>query len=970
VKNTICNISKKKPIVMALSALMGAHIGAINAQDSDSDIEEVVVTGSFIRRTEGFRSSSPVTQISSDDIAAFGTSNIGDVISALSFNNGTPTTANILGSTPTVATTQSFNLRGLGARATLNLVDGLRVVNGNVNTFLPQIALQRLDIVTDGAAALYGTAAVAGVVNFVPLKSYDGVKVEVFGQGDARGDYEDFQFSMLAGGEFAGFDIVGALEVRNNGNLGFLDRPDQFDGGITFSSTGNPGTYNVPVRDENGMLTGDTSRTPDPGCGTREDQTVRGSNPAGFVFGGRCRFEFGEFHDYRTKQDTANAFTNISYDVSDTLSLSFQGSLYEREDFIRRSPSSSGGNTGALPAVIRGELPGNPYRAVDANGNPLFARDTDGDGIPDRNSENQVILDPNGIPFNEDVTFNAWRPFTKYGTLPSNLNGDGSRRGGGKTTGYRTVFTADYSVPFLSGWEGRSAYTHQKSKDEDYDSNYRTSAIAAGLNCDVTGPREDCFNPFYTDDPALMNSQALVDRIAVQQKDRDIDRLQTFDTFISGTVEPGGFQLPGGSIGAAVGYQWRRTENEYTPTQLAAEDDRFNGAQQFPSAFSREVNSIFMELSLPVLEMLELQYAVRKEEYTSGQDSTDPKYGVIFTPFNNLSLRASAGTSFVAPTPGQLNAPESCGLQPIDDPFSDFTSFAQTCNTGNPDLVPESADTLSVGFTWDIIPDLRLDMSWSETDFKDRIVATGLSDVLANDFANYIKAYGTPSTPNGEPTLDQLATWLADPRSDKRIVRNANDLGFVERVFVSSSNASSELVRAVDMQLTYMFGFQSVGDFRLNANATYIDTHEVQFQASEEPFEATGAQNDFTRIVPPIPRWKANVGLGWIRGNHAARMTARFTDTVTYDSLNLPSSWRSVLPNLVTGIEEIDQMTTVDLSYTYNNIDVLGGNGEVTLGSRNLFDVYPDRLGNLGGNEAFLYDPTGRMIYARLSYEF
>lgn len=172
----------------AIAAALLIPSGAAIAQDA-LEVEEVVVTGSFIRRTEGFRAASPITQIGAEDIALAGTPNMGDVIHNLSFYQGSTVTQNSL--TGASSTTTSINLRGLGAGATLNLVDGMRVIGTNVNTFLPQIAIQRLDIVTDGAAALYGSQAGAGVVNFVPRTSYDGVKVEVYQQGDSRGDYKD-----------------------------------------------------------------------------------------------------------------------------------------------------------------------------------------------------------------------------------------------------------------------------------------------------------------------------------------------------------------------------------------------------------------------------------------------------------------------------------------------------------------------------------------------------------------------------------------------------------------------------------------------------------------------------------------------------------------------------------------------------------------------------------------------------------
>lgn len=160
-----------------LTAAIAASLLTVSAPTlaQDSQVEEVVVTGSFIRRTEGISAASPVVSFSAEDIEAQGTINMAEVVQNLTFNNGTGVSNSIQGVSNQIA---SFNLRGLGSRATLPLIDGKRVVTTNVQQLLPTMALQRMDIVTDGAAALYGTDAVAGVVNLVPYTSYDGVKIE------------------------------------------------------------------------------------------------------------------------------------------------------------------------------------------------------------------------------------------------------------------------------------------------------------------------------------------------------------------------------------------------------------------------------------------------------------------------------------------------------------------------------------------------------------------------------------------------------------------------------------------------------------------------------------------------------------------------------------------------------------------------------------------------------------------------
>ncbi|MCB1665238.1 MAG: TonB-dependent receptor [Pseudomonadales bacterium] len=961
---------QKKLLCAAISLGLLQLSGTAFAQAPE--VEEVVVTGSFIRRTEGFRAASPITQIGAEDIAVAGTPNLGDVIHNMSFNQGSSITQNSL--TGASSTTTSINLRGLGAGATLNLVDGMRVIGTNVNTFVPQIALQRLDIVTDGAAALYGSQAVAGVVNFVSRDAYDGVKLEVYQQGDDRGDYKDTLLSALAGTEWNGLNIVGAAEWRTNGTLRMRDRPDQMNAGLTSSSTSNPGNYTVPLRDAAGNLTGRTTTLPDPGCGTtREDPTQQGSNPNGFLFsstgtaaGTRCWYDYGEFWDYRTAQDVGTAFVNMSYDVSPDLSLQATTSFFSRRAYNRGSASNPGGRVSELP-VIRGELPGNPFRAKDSNGNLLFAQDANGDGIPDRNAAGQVILDPNGIAFNEDVRFASWRPWGKQGTLPSQLNSDGSMGSDVYFRGWRQTLKADFAVPYVEGWRGVATYVYSAQLEKSLAPNFSLSALQQGLNCDVLNDREACFNPFVSTDPSTLNTQAVADSTVLHSnRVHNEDKLQTFDLVFSGDVPLGGFELPGGSIASAIGYQRRSDRFDNIPSLHSLTGDVFIGSQLFPTSDGRHVDSYFMELSLPVLDNLELSAAIRNEKYSTGQSSTDPKYGIVYTPLDFLTLRASKGTSFIAPSLDDLNAPESCGLTNVSDPFTTFAAFTANCSRGNPNLVPESADTMSVGFELDLIEGMKVSVDWSETDFTDRIVTSTTADVLATDFFNFQQATGFAGP--GKPTLAQVAAWVADPRSDKRIQRNPLALDQIDRVISGSSNASSMLVRAADLKWSYRFSVGDLGMFNVGLNGTYVDTYQYQLRPDRPVVEAAGNQNNNTGAVPPMPRWKGNLSLGWLRGQHSANITGHYIHHMVFDADKFSYQARMPFSNY-RDPSMLRSSLIFDASYNYTGYEALGGEFSLTVGARNLFDRMPQKVPMLGGMESVLYDPTGRMLYARITYE-
>ena len=979
---------KRKLLCAAISMSLLPLAGTALAQD-DVEVEEVIVTGSFIRRSEGFQSASPLTQISLEDIQAQGTPNMGDVIHNLSFNQGSSVSSNI---TPgSGGTTTAINIRGLGAGATLNLVDGKRIIDDNVNQMLPQIAIQRLDIVVDGAAALYGSQAVAGVVNFVPIKSYDGFKVEVFNmQTDASDSYEEQMYSFLWGTEIGPIDIVTSGQWRDNSNLLWSDREDTYKAGFNFSSSGNPGQYSVPARDEMGMLTGESSRQGDLGCGdmaTMSDPTGAGDrlNPNGNLGSNNtCYMDFGQWWELQPKNQQAVFYTNANWEVNDDLTLNAQLNWNSMTYQGQESAANPGGRVDELP-MLRGELPGNPYRAKDANGNALFAADMNGDTLPDRNAAGVVQLDPLGIPFNEDVNFSGWRPFGKSQTPASGLNSNGSFPGFYRETAFRIALDADFTVPFLEGWRGAASVMYASEKNMGRDNNQSFSAISQGLNCDTLGPIDECFNPWAVNPDVLRpytNSQAVADSLFPTQllRRRTDSTLHTMDVILNGEVPLGNFELPGGPVGMAVGVQRRGNGFDWSPSALYQSGDLYNGQADQPANETRTVDAWFIELALPVLDNLELTMATRDERYSTGQSSTDPKFGITYAPTEWLTLRATKGTAFIAPSLNDLNAPERCNLSNIDDPMSSFFAYARRCQAGNRMLTPETADTQTWGITLEPIDNLRIDLDWTQTNFQDRIVSIDPQQLLSLDYFNWSNSTGVSGR---EPTVAELTNWVASGQQDPRIVRAAADATQILRVTVGQSNAAANNVEAYDLKVRYQFdldaitgllGFNDVGAITVNFNATKIDLWEYQKFATDPMSSPLGQRNRFLGEAPPLPELKANLRIGWVNGSHSVNVASQYIDEVEYDGYNWGSSFFNQFPHF-TGfdISERDMLrasTITDAAYNYRGLEVYGSSVDLTFGVRNLFDRLPQRVNDFAGMESVLYSGRGRMMYGRLTMEF
>lgn len=982
---------KRNLLCAAISLSLLPMTSPALAQDSeDREVEEVIVTGSFIRQSEGFSQASAVTQLNAEDLVETGTLNMGEVVQNLSFVNGSASAVtNTIQGTDSRST--SVDLRGLGSSSTLTLMDGKRLVDENVNAMIPTIAIQRLDIVADGAAALYGNEAVAGVVNFVPYKSYDGLKVDAFYEQDSRGDYDEQSLQMLWGHNIGGeLDLVLAGQFRENSRLAWDERNKLANAGLGLSSNA-PGNYYTPDRDENGQYTGDRSSAVDPNCAPASERTDYeegvANNPLGASLGGSCYFDFGDTRSYREPTQTTQLFANATWDINSDLSLMVQGfrtRLYERAYTSTSNPGNS--RIGELPAV-RGEIPGNPFRAVTASGVPLFGVDNNGDGIPDRGNQDlnndgtpDAIVSgttDNGVPLFEDVQARTLRPINKTHNTGAGHTPDGDNISGSRDLITRYTFQADFQVPYLQGWEGMAAYTYNQREFRFMSNqNYDIEAMKQGLRCDVANDRDACYNPFFVMDQADQNSVHVMNDIAARDREMTEDTLGVIDLVINGQLSLGDYTLPGGEIGMALGYQNRNATYRNTPSAVELAGDTWigNDIKETHTSGNRKIDAYFAELAVPVLPSVELEMALRREEFSTGQSSTDPKFGATWAPTNWLTLRATQGDAFIAPTLEQLLNPTTCALSTVTDRFGPFSAFTTACGGGNPDLENETAQSRQLGFDL-AFDDFDFSLTWNETDFENRIINITGQDVMELEFDNFQAATGfTGSGTEGEyPSREQLEAWVNSDQSNPDIVRDPNDIYTILQVNnTSSTNAESVKVTAYDIDGTYRFRFDNIGNFNINLRATYIEEFLYQDDPSQPLVDGAGKYNDNTSAAPPLPQWKANLRMGWNRGAHSITSTVHYVDSMPYDGplfSHIDFFGGTYRPANIDE-EGIKAWTDMDIAYTYRGINLFDGELALTVGSRNVFDREAQRSPEFAGVLGALQDPMGRSIYARAVYDF
>jgi len=1011
---------------------------------AEDELEEVVVTGSYIKR-DSFDMSSPVDVMDEYEISEQGTPNLGDVLRNSTYNFGVESVGNILGANPQTAGLQQANFRGLGAGATLTVLDGRRVVQGNLANTYPQLMIDHTESLTDGGATLYGTDAVGGVFNIIPKKNFDGFEVMV-GSQQAE-DYFHDSYGFIWGGGDGNTSFVIAGEHREQDALHFYERGEYYLGSASYSSTSWPGNFSVPNRDTTtGELSGTRTTRPDPGCGLNNNTTGVDTNGDGTISSherkaggipayrqgfqvGSCRWEFGANFDYFDEFTADSLAGNYSNDMDNGLTISGELMWTSRNTISRGSPSNPGGRIPEL-GPVPGDNPGNPYRAfIDNDGDGryetadldalLYAVDANGDGVPDRYTDGtdldgnglpDVIVagtDPSmGIPFSEDVSFTtSWRPVGYPFSGPSRLNEDRTSNGAanGKLRTIRSVTQVDYDIN--EDWSGYSSVVWSELVSQLGGRGESLSAISAGVNGTllVRDPASESsrmawFNPFTTQnyacvnrdcsggvlqtDPNQINDSAVYDQIAYDDPDVVTSTITIFESVATGDL----MEFGAGTAQAALGVQYRDEEYEVDANIVSNNLDVWIGVGQPDYVVDRQTTAFFGEVRLPVTETIEidasetieidasLRHEMVEDKSTEDLDHTDYRLGVLFVPTDNISIRASYNTSFIAPSLVALYAPSTLqGLSQVTDPFLGTSAFVSRTTGGTPSLRPEEAKIYNLGFTLFFLDnDLRVDFDYKYFDFTDRIIRPAAQEALLKDAA-LAQAAGYSQDPIG------LLGWIADPSNPQTVSRGPIS-GDIQLVLTDQINAQSMEWEGFDLSTNYSMG-TDYGDFNFGIDATYTMAYDYE-SIGQAAVEGAGKRNNNTAAVPPTPKLRANLRGAWSMGIHNVSLYGRYFSEVEGVLTGDPFAVFCGAAAGAAGLFGINSAThcpetypdhlTWDLQYNVNFDDMLmdGMRVNLQLGAINLTDEKATPHITLGGLETFLYDPRDRMFYARLKVGF
>lgn len=668
---------------------------------AEEEVEEVVVTGSYIKSspTDG---ASPVEIVDRSTIDDLGATSIADITNNIAVNSGSENRSDSFTQGGTQGTS-NINLRGLGLSSTLVLVDGRRhTVSGAtandgsvfVNTsMIPVVALDRVEILKEGAASIYGSDAVAGVVNYIFRRDFEGFEMEASRQEADIGDQTDDRYSLIWGTGDDTTSVVLAASV--------LDRTamagSEFDPGLARNGISGLGNSFLllggPTTVASGPYAGDYTayqNVPDANCVANAGIIIpqASGERCGFYYGSRFNVVNDEDHEsvYASVKSTLDNgmdfemdYMHTSVDVNDNP----QSPSYPALSYL--SPSNmimpgTGGSPFAVPALWLGRALGSAFPS------PHAPRDIDGD---------RISL---GLSGEMDNGF---------------------------------TLDAHYTV------SGEREYFRQPDTS--------TSRFAAAIAGNGGTSGDQTWSLF---DPSA-NSPELIEWISTAQETWTEVELSVLDVLLSGNV--GDLDIAAGLQMKEEEYSVARSANSITEFDAAGNlvtpaDLIFLGGG-LVSDGNRDSSAVFVEASKQVNDKLEIKGAVRYEDLES--DSTvDPKISMRYEASDDLILRASYSSSFREASLAQLTS-SGVGLQGIQDFNADGTAkggtvFIRIAGMNNPNLKPEESDNINIGAIWSPNDNFEMKVDYWSIDYKNLITIESAQGKVAAD----------PNDPDVKRTVD------------------------------------------------------------------------------------------------------------------------------------------------------------------------------------------------------------------------
>ncbi len=837
---------KRSKIGLAVLAAVSGGTVVLPTSSWAQAVQRVEITGSAIKRIDA-ETVVPVTTFRAEELRAQGITSIEQILSQLSAAQVTQTSSQQVGAGTGGA---SFaDLRGIGASKTLVLLNGRRVANNAIDgsavdlNMIPFAALQRVEVLRDGASSLYGTDAIGGVINFITRSDFAGGSITLGVDrpsakgGDAETANVGFGFGSLSK---QGFNVMGFIDVNKQDPIGGTERPfnARQPGGL--SPTTFPGNYF-----QNGAVVGNPAA---PACTTPSFLTPAGDNTS-------CIIKTSEFVDYTPRFERTSAMLRGSLALGDhTLSLEWFGTENE--------------STTAIAPVPYGGLRMNPRRP-DGTPNPFFP------GNPTSSVPTPAFpINPNYIGPTATSVLPAGAQPGFINVRFRNIDG-GSRTNISNNKQQRLLLGMDGLV---AGWDYRLGVSYNENKIAENVVGYSSGPVI------TAAVRDGVINPFG---PQTAAGAAVIEgaRLGGNLQNHS-GKVATVDA--RGGRELGDWLGSGRQVALAVGGEVRTEDfvsaaNPPVAALLIAStgvdpDSRAEG--------KRNVGAVYAELNVPVMKGLDLTGAFRYDRYSDFGDTVNPKISVRYKPFDQLLLRASYSTGFRAPSLYELNAVQSyTNTGTVNDPLNcpggvvkPGKAPALYCNVqfqrltgGNTNLQPEESKNWNIGIVLEPTAGVTVGFDLWSVKLTNAIAALSETTVLGDTttFGQYIRR-------NGDGDLSTDGTGCP-----------GTNCGYLD---LRQQNLGDTNTNGVDFSLSVRHSLGAMGRLQLGLNGTYVTKYEYQdfiggpFNQNVGRYEGTG----------PIFRVQHAVSASWSVGNWTLGGVARFKSGYTdQDPVNKVGSYQT-----------------------------------------------------------------------------
>lgn len=885
------------------AGLQETTVGDVVASQEPVTVSEIVV-GSHIRGVKD--SASPVVVLGRDDMDRAGYASIAEALTAMpqafggTYSEDTAST----GADPNAANTPrgtGVDLRGLGADATLVLFNGKRMSGaGYYGDFtdvssIPYAAIGSLEVLLDGASAVYGADAVGGVVNIKLRTDLHGAETRASAAAATRGGYSRYLFSQAFGRTWPTGHVLAAYEYTRNDRLRGLDRP--YAGYADLRPLGGTdrrrATYGMPAN----ILRTNAAGALVAAYAVPAGQNGVGLKPSDFVFGTVNYENQRAAYDLLPASKRNSAVVSIAQDVGPvTLSSDLRASKRDLVSF-NSAPVANLVVTGANPYYV------SPTGQASERIAYSFLKERGGVRSP-------ITAESLGASLTIDAKL-PWRwTSSLYGTYAQELA--------------------------ISRSYGQANATKLNE--------------AAGLSADsplsgFSAARDGYFNPYIGQGS---NPAPVLDFVL---SGWDLGKLRTESKSVNLAFDGPLFSLPGGPLRMAFGGQLRREEMRSGGASFLS---GYAATAKVRRMYSRDVRSAYVELNAPItseanavpfVRRLELSLAGRVEDYDDVGSTANPKIGLIWAPVEDLTFKASYGTSFRAPSLVEVGLPFSIG--PTILPYNGGQTPVLLLQGGNPELDPETATSWSAGLTYSPakVPELTLGLTAYRTRFKGRIGSPVLSSVAlaltSPEFAQF-RTFVSPATNPADRA--KVLALVNDPNARGTDLYDLNTYGAI----VEARNVNTGSLDVAGLDATAAYETTLADDpFTLNASLSWLTKYARKVTPTATATELAGQTNYPADL-------RARVSATWTRGETAMTAAVNHVGDL-YDETS-----RRVHP-----------WTTVDLQLRWtpkSSLIKLDGLSW-TLNVQNLFDAAPPFYDN---PLAIGYDPTnaeplGRMVTLQLT---